>query len=138
MPGLILSVFVTPTSPPLGVERKRVESGEVKIGDKKMKYAIVECGGKQYKAVEGTTIEVDLLTAEAGESLTLESVLLIVDGGTVKVGTPTVKGMIVKTTVVEHFKGEKIVVFRYRPKKRYRVKTGHRQQYTRLKVESIG
>jgi large subunit ribosomal protein L21 len=103
-----------------------------------MKYAIVESGGKQYKAVEGTTIEVDLLNIEAGQSLTLDSVLLSVDGETVKVGTPTVKGLKVETTVVEHFKGDKLVVFHYRPKKRIRVKTGHRQQYTRLKVVSIG
>jgi large subunit ribosomal protein L21 len=102
-----------------------------------MKYAIVESGGKQYKAVEGATIEVDLLPVEAGETYPLPSVLLMVDEQSVSVGTPTVKGAKVNTTVVEHVKGPKIDVFHYRPKKRIRVKTGHRQQYTRLKIDKI-
>jgi large subunit ribosomal protein L21 len=102
-----------------------------------MKYAIVESGGKQYRAVEGSTIDVDLLEAEAGQSLELSSVLLLVDGEQIAVGAPVVSGARVSATVVEHFKGPKIVIFRYRPKKRIRVKTGHRQQYTRLLVNSI-
>jgi large subunit ribosomal protein L21 len=102
-----------------------------------MKYAIVECGGKQYKAVEGDTIEVDLIDAEPGTKISLDSVLLLVDGEQISVGSPVVKGAKVDTTVVSHFKGPKIVIFRYRPKKRIRVKTGHRQQYTRLIVNSI-
>ncbi len=102
-----------------------------------MKYAIVESGGKQYTAVESSTIEVDLLPVEAGQQVTLESVLLFVDGEHVVVGAPMVKGAKVKTTVVGHEKGPKLVIFKYRPKKRIRVKTGHRQQYTRLKVDSI-
>jgi large subunit ribosomal protein L21 len=101
-----------------------------------MKYAIVESGGKQYKAVEGGTIEVDRLSLEAGQSHDLV-VLLLVDGDAVTVGTPTVPGVAVKTTVVEHFKGEKTFNFHYEPKKRIREKTGHRQQYTRLAVEKI-
>ena len=100
-------------------------------------YAIVESGGKQYKAVEGTTVEVDLLPAEIGEQIDLNQVLLFVDGDEVKVGAPGVDGAIVKTTVVSHIKGPKIIIFKYRPKKRIRVKTGHRQQYTRLMVNSI-
>jgi large subunit ribosomal protein L21 len=103
-----------------------------------MKYAIVESGGKQYRAVEGGFIEVDLLPDEAGQPVELDKVLLMVDDDKVTVGTPTVKGGKVQATVVKHVKGPKIVVFRYRPKKRYRVKTGHRQQYTRLKIETIG
>lgn len=102
-----------------------------------MKYVILESGGKQYKAAEGEAIEVDLLPVEAGQSVDLDAVLLLVDGEKVSVGTPTVAGVRVKTTVVDHVKGPKVVVFKYRPKKRYRVKNGHRQQYTRLKVESI-
>jgi large subunit ribosomal protein L21 len=102
-----------------------------------MKYAIVECGGKQYKAVEGSTIEVDLLAEEPGKELTLEQVMLLVDGETVSVGTPNVKNANVKATIQEHIKGPKLVVFKYRPKKRIRVKTGHRQQYTLLKIETI-
>ncbi len=102
-----------------------------------MKYAIVESGGKQYRAVEGSTIEVDRLQSEVGEQITLDSVLLVADDGKVKVGTPSVKGAKVNATVAGHVKGPKLVVFHYRPKKRIRVKTGHRQQYTRLKIETI-
>lgn len=102
-----------------------------------MKYAIVESGGKQYTAVEGKTIEVDRLAVEAGETISLDSILMLVDGDDVVVGKPQVAGAHVKATVVSHEKGPKIVVFKYRPKKRYRVKSGHRQQFTRLQVESI-
>jgi large subunit ribosomal protein L21 len=102
-----------------------------------MKYAIVESGGKQYKAVEGSAIEVDRLQSEVGEQVKLDSVLLVVEDETVSVGQPTIKGASVETTVERHLKGPKIVVFRYRPKKRIRVKTGHRQQYTRLKIDTI-
>ena len=102
-----------------------------------MKYAIVEDGGKQFKAVEGGTIEVDYFEAEAGEHVDLGRVLLVVDGESVSVGTPLVEGVKVQATVVSQVKGPKIIVFRYKPKKRYRVKTGHRQKYTRLQIESI-
>jgi large subunit ribosomal protein L21 len=102
-----------------------------------MKYAIVDNGGKQYRAVEGTTIEVDLMDAEVGQEVNLGSVLLLVDGDEISVGAPLVGKVRVNTTVVEHIKGPKIVIFHYRPKKRIRTKTGHRQQYTRLKVNSI-
>ncbi len=102
-----------------------------------MKYAIVESGGKQYRAVEGDTIEVDLLEANVGDQLSLDSVLLVVNDDKVSVGAPMVGGARISATVVDHIKGPKIVVFRYRLKKRIRVKTGHRQQYTRLKVNSI-
>ncbi len=102
-----------------------------------MKYAIVESGGKQFKAVEGSTLEVDLLPVEVGEQVDLDQVLLFVDDEDVKVGAPQLDGAKVKTTVVSHIKGPKLVIFKYRPKKRIRVKTGHRQQYTRLMVNSI-
>lgn len=103
-----------------------------------MKYAIVEKGGKQYRAVEGETIDVDRLPDEAGKKVALERVLMVVDGDEIRIGTPTVSGLKVNTTVVEHFKGPKIVVFKYSPRKRIRVKRGHRQQYTRLLVDAIG
>jgi large subunit ribosomal protein L21 len=102
-----------------------------------MKYAILESGGKQYKAVEGGVIDVDLLHVESGKSLKLESVLLLVDGDDIAVGAPTVKGASVNVKVVEHFKGEKTINFTYSPKKRIRQKTGHRQSYTRLAIENI-
>jgi large subunit ribosomal protein L21 len=103
-----------------------------------MKYAIVESGGKQYKAVEGGTLEVDRLPVEAGASVKLEQVLLLADGENVTVGSPIVKDSPVWTKVIEHFKGEKVTIFNYSPKKRIRVKTGHRQNYTRLLVQQIG
>ena len=103
-----------------------------------MKFAIVESGGKQYRAVEGRTIEVDRLALDEGTQYNIERVLLVADGDDVMVGTPTVDGIEVKVTVAEHFKGPKLITFKYRPKKRIRVKSGHRQQYTRLMVDSIG
>jgi large subunit ribosomal protein L21 len=102
-----------------------------------MKYAIVENGGKQFKAVEGTTIDVDLLEVEIGAELVLDAVLLIVEDEKVLIGNPTIKGAKITTSVVDHVKGPKVTIFKYEPKKRIRVKTGHRQQYTRVKVESI-
>ena len=102
-----------------------------------MKFVIVEQGGKQYRAAEGETIEVDRLPNEVGETLTINDVLLSVEDDDVKIGTPLVKKTKVQATVLNHFKGRKILVFKYRPKQRYRVKTGHRQQYTRLLIESI-
>ena len=102
-----------------------------------MKYAIVESGGKQYRAVEGSTIEVDLLPVETGKEFTLDQVLLLVDREKVSVGTPVVKGALVKATIADHFKGPKLVIFKYQAKKRVRVKTGHRQPYTRLMINKI-
>ena len=103
-----------------------------------MKYAIVESGGKQYKAVEGETIAVDRLPVTPGEDLKLEHVLLLADGDQFSVGTPFVSGIEALASVVEHFRGEKVLAFRYSPKKRIRVHRGHRQEYTRLMIESIG
>ena len=103
-----------------------------------MKYAIIESGGKQYKAVEGTTIEVDKLPLEVGQELKIDQVLLVVNEDDVSIGTPVVEGSVVKTTVVAQMKARKIIIYKYRARKRHRVKTGHRQQYTRLKIDSIG
>ena len=102
-----------------------------------MKYAIVEDGGKQFKAVEGATIDVDRFQSEVGDEIDLDHVLLVADGDNVAVGTPYVSGVKVQATVVSQIKGPKVVVFKYKPKKRYRVKAGHRQQYTRLRIDSI-
>ena len=102
-----------------------------------MKFVIVKQGGKQYRAAEGETIEVDRLPNEVGESLSLEEVLLSVNDDQVSIGTPIVKDVKVQAKVLDHFKGRKILVFKYRAKQRYRVKNGHRQQYTRLLIESI-
>jgi len=103
-----------------------------------MRYAIVESGGKQYKAVEGELIEVDRLPDGEGKQISLERILLMADGDQFQIGTPTLSGIEVKATVVDHFSGPKVTHFRYSPKKRIRVRGGHRQQYTRLMVEFIG
>ena len=103
-----------------------------------MRYAIIESGGKQYRAVEGGTLDVDRLAIEPGKKFDLESILLMADGDEVMVGTPNVSGIQVKATVLAHVKGPKVVSFKYRPKKRIRVKGGHRHQYTRLMVDFIG
>ena len=103
-----------------------------------MKYAIIESGGKQYKAVEGERVDVDRLAVEPDTELKMEQVLLLVDGDNVIVGTPTVNGVSVLAKVEQHVKGPKLIVFKYRPKKRIRVKTGHRQTYTRLFIEQVG
>lgn len=102
-----------------------------------MKYAIIEDGGKQYKAVEGQTIEVDLFSSEVGEGVDLERVLLVADGENISVGTPLVNGAKVHATVVAQTKAPKVVVFKYKAKERIRVKTGHRQKYTRLQIDAI-
>lgn len=102
-----------------------------------MTYAIVESGGKQYHAEVGASIEVDLLPNQEGDQVVLDNVVLVSNEDSVAVGTPMVKGAKVVAKVETHFKGPKIIVFKYRPKKHYRVKTGHRQQYTRLKIEAI-
>jgi large subunit ribosomal protein L21 len=107
-------------------------------GENKMRFAIVESGGKQYRAIEGRTIEVDRLPVEAGNKFDVERVLLMADGDDVLVGTPLVSDILVKVTVMDHVKGPKIDRFKYRPKKRIRVRGGHRQQYTRLLVDFIG
>src|SRR5512144_2471371 len=103
-----------------------------------MRFAIVESGGKQYRAVEGRTIEVDRLPVDTGKKFDFERVLLMSDGDDVLVGTPTIGDILVKVTVVDHIKGPKLDRFKYRPKKRIRVRGGHRQQFTRLLVDFIG
>ena len=103
-----------------------------------MRIAIVESGGKQYRAVEGSTIDVDRLAFEVGKKFDFERVLLMADEDVVMVGTPTVGEIIVSATVVDHVKGPKVISFKYRPKKRIRVKGGHRHFYTRLMIDFIG
>lgn len=103
-----------------------------------MRFAIVESGGKQYRAIEGRPFEVDRLPVETGKKFDLERVLLMADGDEIMVGTPTISGIEVKVTVLDHIKGPKIDRFKYRPKKRIRVRGGHRQQYTLLMVDFIG
>ena len=100
-------------------------------------YAIIENGGKQYKAVEGGFIEIDLLPDEVGKKKTFKNVLLLSADGSTEVGEPYLSGVSVDTTIISHFKAPKIIVFKYRAKQRYRVKTGHRQKYSRVLIDSI-
>src|SRR3954451_16886302 len=101
-------------------------------------YAIVETGGKQYRVKPGDTIAVERVAGEPGEVLDLGRVLLVAgDGDAARVGSPGVAGAVVRAEVVEHARGEKIVVFRYKSKVRYRRKTGHRQALTRLRINDI-
>jgi len=99
-------------------------------------YAVVEINGKQYRAEKGATIQVDRFDAEKGSSVSLDKVLVL-SGDSVKVGTPYVAGASIKATVQDEIKGDKLIVFKYKPKKDYRVTQGHRQRYTVLKVEDI-
>jgi large subunit ribosomal protein L21 len=100
-------------------------------------YAIVKSGGHQYRVREGDVIDVERLEAGAGDTVTIGDVLMVGQGNDVKVGTPLVEGASVSATVVGEVKDRKVVVFKYRPKNRYRVKTGHRQKLTRLKIDAI-
>ena len=100
-------------------------------------YAVVETSGKQYKVSAGEIIDVDKLSLEVGEKIELDRVLLVADGEDVRVGQPTIEGAKVVATVTAHGKGPKIIVFKYRPRQRYRRKKGHRQAYTRLIIDEI-
>lgn len=100
-------------------------------------YAVIETGGKQYRVRVGESLAVERLTAEAGSDLTLDRVLLVGGAGTTRVGTPVVSGATVTARVEDHYRGEKIVTFKYKPKKRYRRRTGHRQSLTRLTITGI-
>ena len=101
-------------------------------------YAIVRVGGRQYKAEVGKTFVTEKLPSEVGDEITLDDVLMIrTDKGVITIGQPTVEGASVTAKVVDQYKGKKIIVFKYRSRKRYRVKSGHRQRYTRLEVIDI-
>ncbi|MCE7937508.1 50S ribosomal protein L21 [bacterium] len=99
-------------------------------------YAIVQSGGHQYRVTEGQTIRVQRLEAAAGDKVTLDQVLMV-GGAATRVGTPLLEGASVHATVVGDVKGDKLTVFKYKRKNRYRIKTGHRQQYTELKIDAI-
>jgi len=102
-----------------------------------VQYAIIKTGGKQYRVSVGDTISVERLASEAGNDVTLDEVLLIGGDGATKVGTPVVEGASVSATIDDHFRGEKLVIFKYKAKKRYRRRTGHRQEQTRLTITAI-
>ena len=100
-------------------------------------YAIVATGGKQYRVEPGQRLEVDKLGAEPGSQVDLGEVLLVADGENVTVGQPTIAGARVVAEVLGDTKGKKVIVFKYKSKVRYRRKTGHRQNYSRVVVRDI-
>ena len=100
-------------------------------------YAIIETGGKQYKVTPGQTIDVERLDVGENNAVDLDKILLIADGDKVTVGSPTIEGAKVVATSRGEGKAKKIIVFKYKPKVRYRRKTGHRQLYTRLAIDKI-
>ena len=100
-------------------------------------YAIIQTGGKQYKVEAGDEILVEKLDAEVNAEVEFD-VLLVADDAGVKIGTPVLDGVKAKAKVVEHGKGEKVIVFKYKPKKNIRTKRGHRQPYTKVEILSIG
>jgi large subunit ribosomal protein L21 len=100
-------------------------------------YAIVEINGKQYRAEKGAKLKVDRIEEEAGASLSFDKVLLLSDESGVKVGSPYVQGANVKATVDAELKADKVIVFKYKPKKDYRRTQGHRQRYTLVTVQEI-
>jgi large subunit ribosomal protein L21 len=101
-----------------------------------MMYALVEFKGKQYKAETGAVLKVDKIDAEPGSRIDIDSVLLV-SGDTVTVGSPYVQGVRVTATVESHGKDKKIIIFKYMPKKDYRRKNGHRQQFSIIKIGDI-
>jgi large subunit ribosomal protein L21 len=100
-------------------------------------YALIETGGKQYKVREGDNLFVELLPNEPGEIVEVDKVLAVEQEGRLNIGAPTVEGAKVMLKVLRHGKGKKIIVFKYKPKKNYRRKTGHRQPFTEVLVEKI-
>lgn len=100
-------------------------------------YAIIETGGKQFRVAEGDEIRVEKLAAEVGDEVEFDRVLAVVDSDNTNFGTPLVEGAVVKATVLEQAKADKVIIFKYLAKKDHRKKKGHRQPYTAVKIESI-
>jgi large subunit ribosomal protein L21 len=100
-------------------------------------YAVIQTGGKQYRVAEGETLRVEKLPATPGDKLSFSPLLFADDGGNVQIGKPNVTGIQVEAEVMEQGRGPKIVIFKYKRRKSYRRKTGHRQPFTALKIVSI-
>ncbi len=100
-------------------------------------YAVIETGGKQYRVEEGDTLYVEKLNAEVGEAINFDKVLILSKDGELLAGKPFVDGAKVEASVLDQGKAKKIIVFKYKAKKNYRKKTGHRQPFTKVKIEKI-
>ena len=101
-------------------------------------YAIVDIAGKQFKVAKDQYIYAPKMDGETGASVSFDKVLLIDDGASVQIGAPVVNGVTVSGKILEHVKGDKVIVFKKKRRKGYAVKNGHRQQYTKIQIESIG
>ncbi|MCD8127564.1 MAG: 50S ribosomal protein L21 [Clostridiales bacterium] len=99
--------------------------------------AIIVTGGKQYKVAEGDTLFIEKLPVEAGDTVTFDQVLAVINGDNATIGTPVVEGASVEASVVKNGKGKKIRIFKYKPKKGYRKRQGHRQPYTKVTINAI-
>ena len=100
-------------------------------------YAIIQTGGKQYRVSEGDVLSIEKLSAAEGEEVVFDQVLTVVADGDVKIGKPVLEGAKVTAKVVEHGKGKKILVFKYKAKSNYRKRQGHRQPYTKVEISKI-
>lgn len=100
-------------------------------------YAILKTGGKQYMVNEGDVISIEKLNAASGEKVIFEEILVVSNNGDLKVGAPNVAGAKVEATVIEQGKGKKVIVFKYKPKKDFRKKQGHRQPFTKVRIDKI-
>ncbi len=100
-------------------------------------YALVEICGKQYKVEQGSVLKVDHVPQEKGDAVEFPSVLMVSDGGTVRLGSPYLAGVSVKAVVEDHGKGRKVLIGKWKKKKNYRRHAGHREQYSLIKVEAI-
>src|SRR5919198_4595294 len=100
-------------------------------------YAVIETGGKQYRVEVGTELEIELIDAQPGEAITLDRVLLVGDGDDTAIGQPVVANAAVEAQVLRRDRGDKVIVFKYRPKARHRAKKGHRQDHTILRITDV-
>jgi large subunit ribosomal protein L21 len=100
-------------------------------------YVVIKTGGKQYRVSAGDSIDVERLPYDVGEQIELDQVLLVANDPGSRIGQPLVDGAMVKATVTRQARGRKVIVFKFRPRNRYRRKRGHRQHYTRLRIDEI-
>ena len=129
---------MTDTEPGTEPEQPPVPAkGRSKSASANASYAIIETGGKQYRVAVGDQLSIEKLSVEPGSGITFDRVLMVGGDGSPRVGTPLVAGATVQAEVEQQFRGPKIVVFKYKPKKRYRRRTGHRQAMTRVAITAI-
>ncbi len=100
-------------------------------------YAVIKTGGKQYKVSEGDVLKVEKLNAAPGDEIEISDVLMVVDGEDVKIGTPVIDSATVKAKVIEQGRGKKVIVFKKKRRKGYKVKNGHRQPYTAIEIQAV-